>query len=239
MEIKSKGGSDYPRFDWERALRRTELPKMPTTRNVLYALATFFSQDGVARVSVATLALASGLCPRAVKKHLRDAAKYGWVHVQRGAGVAPNTYRLNIPPSVAHGATGAPVHEVHDARGSSSGARGALDDARGTPLEVHPVHPNNTNTIHSPQRDKSSEGDIHDAVGQMKTETGHGLSTWERRSLMKLERQQERRIRDEASATEGRALAEQWAKELHIERQPDESDGEFAYRVLQVKQKTR
>ena len=206
-------------------------------RSLLYALATFASRDAVAQVSNAKLAVASGRSVRAVKKHLHEAVKHGWIHVQKSAGITANTYRLNIPPTAADGAPGASVHAVHGAPGSTSGARGAPGDALGAPLAGQGVHPfTGTKTLQVFQGDKSSKGDVRDVVGQPTTERGRGdLSASEQRSLIELERQQN----DEASAAEGRARIEQWAKDLHIEREVNESDGEFTRRVLRAKQQTQ
>ena len=86
------------RFDWERAIRGSELPAM--TRLVGLTLATFGNRDGSnCRPGVERLALACGLSARRCRDHLVGLHDAGYV-IKTGEAVprkATAAYQLSIP----------------------------------------------------------------------------------------------------------------------------------------------
>lgn len=96
------------RFEWERALRRADLPA--TRKHVLMTLSTFANKAGEARPSQETIAEAAGLSVRAVGGHVRAALDDGWiVRTRKGRGAGDNRgkamaseYLLTIPVSTVN-----------------------------------------------------------------------------------------------------------------------------------------
>ena len=91
------------RFDWERALRKADVPA--TRKLVLLTLSSFANKNGEARPSQEKIAEASGLSVRAVGGHVREALNEGWlVRTRKGRGAGENRrkalaseYLLTIP----------------------------------------------------------------------------------------------------------------------------------------------
>lgn len=106
--------SDRPtRFEWERALRRSDLHH--TTRLVLLVLGTYMDGDGSgARPSQDTLARGAGISERSVRDHLARALAGGWIDRprrggSRGSGSGrsgqSSEYRTAIPEPLRTGTT--------------------------------------------------------------------------------------------------------------------------------------
>lgn len=97
------------RFEWERALRRADLP--PTRKAVLQTLSTFANKAGEARPSQERIAEASGLTRRTVGIHIRAALDEGWIvrlvkgrSNGRGGKAIASVYVLTIPvPDLSNG----------------------------------------------------------------------------------------------------------------------------------------
>lgn len=66
------------KFLWQRAFMASTLP--PVARHVLHALGAFMAEDGSRCFpSIDTLATATGLCEKAVRKNLQHAERAGWI----------------------------------------------------------------------------------------------------------------------------------------------------------------
>lgn len=105
--------AELDRFDWERAIRRSDLH--PTTRLVLFALGTYMNRDGSgARPTQETLAEACGLSARAVRNHLTAAREAGWLTLVsrggwRGSGAGGTPMASVYAPAIPASATGTTV----------------------------------------------------------------------------------------------------------------------------------
>lgn len=99
------GLQDLGRFEWERIIRRCKLPT--TTKAVALMFATYANGDGSSiRPGETRLALALGVQPRNVRRHLAELRRLGLIkRVKRGHGEGrgyigkafADAYKLTMP----------------------------------------------------------------------------------------------------------------------------------------------
>lgn len=159
------------RFKWERSIRDSDLP--PNTRLVLLTMATYMDRDGFARPSQETLASASGLSVRAVRRNLQGALEAGWLaklrqgrHTGRGASYA-SEYQAVIPAAggqewpAADGSEGVDNPPQPDGSGllrDSQEDAGVPQAATNDPATGHQWPPNSLNIPSTPPRCSDCDG---------------------------------------------------------------------------------